>query len=125
MNYVRRLKIKAREIKDKAVILYYAYAHPDTGLIPRVLIGITLAYAMSPIDLIPDFIPILGYLDDVIIIPLLISISIRLIPAHVMAYAEERQRQEPVTLQKDLKGALMILLFWLLIIIVVVRKIWF
>lgn len=125
MDYVRQLKIKAREIKRKVVILYYAYTHPDTGLIPRFLIGITLAYAMSPIDLIPDFIPILGYLDDIIIVPLLISISIRLIPEHVMTYAEEKQRQEPVTLQKDWKGALMILLFWLLVIIVVVRRIWF
>jgi uncharacterized membrane protein YkvA (DUF1232 family) len=59
--------------------------HPRTPRASRLLLGAAIAYAVSPIDLIPDFIPVLGYLDDLVVLPLLIGCAIRLIPADVLA----------------------------------------
>lgn len=56
------------KLKNKIAILHLVYKHKDTPIAVKIIIGITLGYALSPIDLIPDFIPILGYLDDIIII---------------------------------------------------------
>ncbi|HYD95856.1 MAG TPA: YkvA family protein, partial [Noviherbaspirillum sp.] len=67
------------------VTLWFAYKHPRTPLAAKLLCVLVVAYALSPIDLIPDFIPVLGYLDDVILLPGLIWIAVRLIPGSVLA----------------------------------------
>ena len=87
------VKEKVIEIKSKLSALYLAYKHKDTPLAAKILICITLGYALSPIDLIPDFIPVLGYLDDIIIVPILIVLSIRLIPKNVMLECEEQAKE--------------------------------
>ncbi len=69
--------------------------NPRTPRVSKVLLGVAIAYAVSPIDLIPDFIPVIGYLDDLIILPLLILIAIRLIPRSVIM--ECRQTKEDIT----------------------------
>lgn len=71
-----------------AVIL--ALKHPGTPRSARILAALTVAYALSPIDLIPDFIPVLGYLDDLLILPGLIALTVRGIPGEVMAECRER-----------------------------------
>ena len=78
---------RARALKRDTVALYFAVRDPRTPLIAKVVAGLVVAYALSPIDLIPDFIPVLGYLDDVILVPLGILLSIKLIPADVLAAA--------------------------------------
>ena len=75
----------ARSIKADVVALYIAAKDPRTPLSAKLISVAVVAYALSPIDLIPDFIPIIGYLDDLIIVPLGILLAIRLIPAHLMS----------------------------------------
>ena len=67
------LKERAKKLKLELTAVYYAYRDPGINLLPKLIIIITLGYALSPIDLIPDFIPILGYLDDLILLPALIT----------------------------------------------------
>jgi CubicO group peptidase (beta-lactamase class C family)/uncharacterized membrane protein YkvA (DUF1232 family) len=88
------LRDRARRLKAETLALYLAARDRRTPWYARLLVAVVVAYALSPIDLIPDFVPILGYLDDVILIPLGIALALRLIPAEVMADARERARVE-------------------------------
>ncbi|MEO8287704.1 MAG: YkvA family protein [Chloroflexota bacterium] len=81
---LERLKNRARSLKTEVYALYLAYRDSRVPLFARIFAACVVAYAFSPIDLIPDFIPVLGYLDDLILIPLGITIAIRMIPAPVM-----------------------------------------
>lgn len=78
------LKRKAKELKRLLPAMALALKHPSTPWTAKILAGITLVYALSPIDLIPDFIPVLGYLDDLIILPLLAGLTIKLVPKEIM-----------------------------------------
>ncbi|WP_139489588.1 YkvA family protein [Brevibacillus dissolubilis] len=89
-NSIQRLKSWARTIKRDVYALYVAYRDERTPLLAKLVAVCVVAYAFSPIDLIPDFIPILGYLDDVILVPLGILLAVRLIPADVMADCREK-----------------------------------
>ena len=80
-----RVRGWARAIKRDVVALWIAARDPRTPLIARLLAGAVAAYALSPIDLIPDFIPVLGYLDDLLIVPLGIMLAVRLIPGELFA----------------------------------------
>jgi len=118
------LKHKARKLKTEITTLYYAYQDPKLGLLPKIIILFTLGYALSPIDLIPDFIPVLGYLDDLVIIPALISLSIKLIPEEILASAREKAIKEPIKLKKNnWLFALLFISIWVVLIAVIVLKI--
>ena len=82
-----RLKRWAAELRAQLVTLWFCRRDPRTPLSAKILAGVVVAYAFSPIDLIPDFIPVLGYLDDLILVPLGIYLIIRLIPPPVLADA--------------------------------------
>ena len=75
----------ARRVQRDAVTLWFAYRHPGTPWLPKALAAVVVAYALSPIDLIPDFIPVLGYVDDVLLLPVLIWMTIRMLPPDVIA----------------------------------------
>lgn len=79
-----KLREKAKTIKIYIPALFVAVNRKDTPLIAKILAGITVVYALSPIDVIPDIIPILGYLDDLIILPLLVTFAIKFIPDEIM-----------------------------------------
>lgn len=83
---------KARRLKSELYALYFAYRDPRSPAHAKILAALIVGYAFSPIDLIPDFIPVLGYLDDVILVPLGIALAIRMIPAEVLAESRERAR---------------------------------
>jgi len=118
------LKHKARKLKTEITTLYYAYQDSKLGLLPKIIILFTLGYALSPIDLIPDFIPVLGYLDDLVIIPALISLSIKLIPEEIFASAREKAIKEPIKLKKNnWFFALLFISIWVVLIAVIVLKI--
>ena len=85
-----RLKDKARALKRETTALWFALRDPRTPWPARVVGAMVVAYALSPIDLIPDFIPVLGLLDDLILLPLGIALCIRLIPADVFEDARRR-----------------------------------
>lgn len=112
---INKLKARAKKLKFQLTALYYAGQRKDIGILPYVVIGIALAYALSPIDLIPDFIPILGYLDDLIILPGLIALAIRLIPHQVMEDCRRKADEEPLTLKKNIWAALFIVFIWIFI----------
>jgi uncharacterized membrane protein YkvA (DUF1232 family) len=78
------LKKRLNEIKLMIPILYFAMKHKDTPWLPKILAAFTVVYALSPIDLIPDFIPFIGYLDDALILPVLATLTNKFIPKPVM-----------------------------------------
>lgn len=87
------LKKRARRLKAELHALVLAYRDPRVPWYARVFAAGVVAYAISPIDLIPDFIPVLGYLDDLILVPLGIVLALRMIPAEVMADCRERAKE--------------------------------
>jgi uncharacterized membrane protein YkvA (DUF1232 family) len=89
----KRLKKSSRELKNQIYTLYYASRDERTPWYAKALTVLVVAYALSPIDLIPDFIPVLGYLDDLIIVPGGIALVLRLIPQEVMVEAREKAGQ--------------------------------
>lgn len=84
------LRAWAKRVKRDAVTLWFAGKNPDTPWHAKALGVFVVAYALSPIDLIPDFIPVLGYLDDVMLLPGLIWLTIKLLPAEVLAACRAR-----------------------------------
>jgi uncharacterized membrane protein YkvA (DUF1232 family) len=84
---LKKLKQWAAELKAQVVTLWFCRRHPDTPWSAKVLAALLVAYAFSPIDLIPDFIPVLGYVDDLLLVPIAVYFTLRLIPAHVLAQA--------------------------------------
>ncbi len=92
MKLPRRWRERARRLQAETYAVYLAYRDPRTPWYARVLALVVAAYAVSPIDLIPDPIPLLGYLDDLILVPAGIALALRLIPGDVMAECRERAR---------------------------------
>src|SRR5437868_14876709 len=114
MTVVGTWKERAREIKSEVYALYLAYRDPRVPWYARAFAACVVAYAFSPIDLIPDPIPVLGYLDDLVLVPLGIALARRMIPAQVLAEcrlrAEEVMRQgKPV----NRLAAVVIVAIWL------------
>lgn len=117
-----KLKERAKKLKTDIPALFYALKEKKTPLIAKILVGIVIIYALSPIDLIPDFIPVLGYLDDLIILPGLIAIIIRIIPPEVM----EQCRIMAIKKQTEQRSkkwyfGLPFVLVWLIIIAIILK----
>jgi uncharacterized membrane protein YkvA (DUF1232 family) len=107
-------KQHARQLKAETYALYLAYRDPRTPWYARIIAAVVVGYAFSPIDLIPDFIPVLGYLDDLLLVPLGIWLALKLIPPEVMAESRERA-QEALADGKPVSraAAVVIVLIWL------------
>jgi uncharacterized membrane protein YkvA (DUF1232 family) len=105
----------ARRIKRDAVMLWFARKHPDTPLLAKAICVITVLYALSPIDLIPDFIPVLGYVDDALLLPALIWLTVRLLPQHVILSCRQ-QAEEWIAARgvkpKSYAGGIVIVALW-------------
>jgi uncharacterized membrane protein YkvA (DUF1232 family) len=118
------LKNRLKEIKLMIPTLYFAMKHKDTPLLPKILAAFTVAYALSPIDLIPDFIPVIGYLDDALILPILATLTIKFIPKTVI---EECKIQADEAWNGDNKNkwiyALPILIIYILVIVWIISLI--
>lgn len=108
---IQDLKRRARELKREVTALSIAARDKETPWMAKAVTWLVAAYALSPIDLIPDFIPILGYLDDLILIPLGVSLAIKLIPSHVMEKARS-QAEQIESKPKSLAGAVIVVLVW-------------
>ena len=87
------LKRWARKLKTEVYALYLAYRDRRVPLYARIFAAVVVGYAFSPIDLIPDLIPVLGYLDDLVLVPLGVALAIRMIPAPVLAECREKARE--------------------------------
>jgi len=112
-----RWRLWARQLKTKTYTVFLACKDPRTPWYARLFAVAVVAYAFSPIDLIPDFIPILGHLDDLIIIPVGISITLRMIPPNILAECQEKA-QQTVEAGKPTNwaAAFVIIAAWLLVI---------
>lgn len=122
MSLSERLRNRARSLKADIPAVFLALKDRETPLPAKLLAGITVAYALSPIDLIPDFIPVLGYLDDLILLPVLVALTIRLIPQEVWeknkALAEGMwQNGKP----KKWYYGIPVVVLWILILVVILQ----
>ena len=107
----------ARALKRETLVMYVALGDARTPWYAKAAAGCVVAYALSPVDLIPDPIPVLGYLDDLILIPLGIWLVRRLIPAVVLADSRARVESEAIqTIRIGLLGAAVIILLWVAMI---------
>lgn len=109
-----RLKVRAQALKQEAYAIYLAARDPRTPWYVRVLVFFVVAHTLSPIDLIPDFIPVLGYLDDLIITPGGLWLAVRLIPADVLAEARAEAAARSIDPGAGKIGAALVVLAWIL-----------
>lgn len=120
MNITERITSWARRIKRDAVTLWFAYRDTRTPWAAKALCAFVVAYALSPIDLIPDFIPVLGYLDDALLLPALIWVAVKLLPSSVIVDSRfkaddwmQRHGRKPVSRV----GAAVIISMWLTVMV--------
>ena len=109
LSWLRR---KAKHLKNEVTALAYAQRHPDTPWLARAVSLCVVAYALSPLDLIPDFIPVLGLLDDLILLPLGIYLALKLVPEHVILEARAKATAAP----SSTWGAIIIVFIWLVLL---------
>ncbi|WP_407073378.1 YkvA family protein [Sphingomonas sp. LaA6.9] len=119
---IERLKDWARSVKRDVIALWLAARDPRVPWYAKAIAAVVAAYALSPIDLIPDFVPVLGYLDDLLIVPLGILLAVKLIPEPVMMdlRAKSLEQRKPTS-----KGGLVaIVLIWLAAIALAIWLVW-
>lgn len=114
---LEQLKARARALKREAYAIYIAARDPRTPWYAKALVFFVVAHTFSPIDLIPDFIPVLGYLDDLIITPGGIWLAVRLIPIEVMQEARATAALRDVDRSIGKVGAVIIILVWIIVAI--------
>jgi uncharacterized membrane protein YkvA (DUF1232 family) len=123
MAIVASLKSRARQLKAELHALYLAARHPGTPWYAKLYLIAIVAYALSPIDLIPDFIPVLGFLDEVILLPFAIVVAVKLVPEAVMSECRTRASQQRLMVSwLGRLGAAFIALLW--VALVVLAAIW-
>ena len=121
-----KLQERAKKLKTDIPAVFLALKDKKTPWYAKILAALTVAYALSPIDLVPDFIPVLGYLDDLIILPLLVALTVKFIPADVF----EEYRKQSQDMWQDGKPkkwyyAIPIVVVWLAIVAFLVKLIFF
>lgn len=121
-----KIKEKAKQLKQEIPAVFIALKKKETPVIAKIFAALTVGYALSPIDLVPDFIPVLGYLDDVILLPLLVSLTLKFIPKDIW----KQSKAESEGLWENGKPkkwyyAIPIVLIWLLIIWLIIKAIFF
>lgn len=123
IGWLQQAKTWARTIKRDVVALWIAARDPRVPWLTKLAAGCVAAYALSPIDLIPDFIPVLGYLDDIVLVPLGIMLAVRLIPAPLMAeFRTMAAAREGMPLSRT--GAAVIVGIWLASIALLIWAFW-
>lgn len=120
------LEEQSKKLKTDIPAVFIALKKKETPVLAKIIAGLTVAYALSPIDIIPDFIPVLGYIDDIILLPALTALTIRMIPSDVFdACRKEAEGLWSAGKPKKWYYALPIAAIWVLIIFLIVRAIWF
>lgn len=115
------LKERAAKLTTDVPAVFLALRKKETPILAKIFAALTVVYALSPIDLIPDFIPVLGYLDDVILLPGLVALTVRLIPREVFSECQaEAEGMWQEGKPKKWYYALPIVLVWILLIVLIV-----
>jgi uncharacterized membrane protein YkvA (DUF1232 family) len=122
---IKSWKTKSAHLKSEIYALYLAYKHPRTPWYAKVLAALIIGYALSPIDLIPDFVPVVGYLDDLIIVPAGIALLIKIIPRDILEECRAKSQSDLLSKKpKNWIAATIIVLIWLLAIYFILSLIW-
>ena len=121
LRTIEKWKQKSRHLKIEIYALYLAYRDPRVPWYAKAFVALVVGYAFSPIDLIPDFIPVLGYLDDLVLIPLGVAVALKMIPEKVME--DCRIRSKEVMSKKNpinRVAAVVIICIWLMLIVMTI-----
>ena len=122
---IKSWKIKSKQVKSEIYALYLASKHPRTPWYAKALAALIIGYALSPIDLIPDFIPVIGYLDDFILVPLGIALLIKIIPRDILEECRAKAQSDfSEGKPKYWIAAIIIALIWLLALYLILSLIW-
>ncbi|URZ00750.1 YkvA family protein [Clostridium felsineum] len=122
-HFINEFKRRAKKLKSDIPALFVALKKRETPIIAKIFAGITIGYALSPIDFIPDFIPVIGLLDDLIILPIFVVLTIKLIPEEIfnqcrIAAENLWSREKP----KKWYFAIPIVLIWLILLILMISR---
>jgi uncharacterized membrane protein YkvA (DUF1232 family) len=113
----QKLKQWARKLKNEVIVIYFVMKHKETPPYVKVLAAVIVGYALSPIDLIPDFVPVFGYLDDAILLPLCIALLIKIIPAEIMEQCRIEAENNPPAVKPEMwAAAYVIIIIWLIVL---------
>jgi uncharacterized membrane protein YkvA (DUF1232 family) len=119
---LENIKLRAKQLKKHIIIVYLAYMHKDVKWYKKAFLLLILIYAVSPIDLIPDFIPILGMLDDIMLIPLGIIIAVKIIPKDIWEECKRTAENEICVDDRYKKmGVVLIAFVWAIVLIIVIK----
>lgn len=128
MTMLKAWRSWARVLKHNTYALYLAARHPRVPVVAKVMATLVAAYALSPIDLIPDFIPVLGYLDDMILLPLGIALAIRLVPKPIWEEClQQAERELSNGLPRSRMGVVIMIAIWVIAIGIVgslIYRVW-
>ena len=121
LRTIERWKQKSRHLKIEIYALYLAYRDPRVPWYAKAFVALVVGYALSPIDLIPDFIPVLGYLDDLVLIPLGVAVALKMIPEKIMEDCRIRSK-EVMSKKKPINrvAAVVIICIWLMLIVMTI-----
>ena len=115
---------KARQLKTEVYVLFLALKDRRTPWYAKALAGVVVAYALSPVDLIPDFIPVLGYLDDLILVPAGIYLTLKLIPENILEEYRRTARDGKIDSRIKWIAAVIVILIWLLVLYLIIKDFW-
>lgn len=124
MTISEKLKKWASLLKNQITALYIAYQRPDVPLLSKIIISIVIAYAVSPIDLIPDFIPIVGWLDELLLLPIGCWLAIQLIPENIWQDCQLKAQQNPIQLPHNRWIVWAIIIVWCLLTVWLLSVAW-
>lgn len=125
MTLFQKISAWAKALKLDVLALWLALKRPEVSVWAKVIAFVAVAYALSPIDLIPDFIPVLGYLDDLIIVPVLVWLALKLIHIDVIKQSREQAAEWINSNQpkpKSYAGLLFVLVVWLICLAVMLKQ---
>ena len=125
MPSFQKITAWAKALKLDVLALWFALKHPSVSSLAKAITFVAVAYALSPIDLIPDFIPVLGYLDDLIIVPVLVWLVLKLVPIDVLKQTREQSAEWINSNQskpKSYVGLFVVLMVWLTCLLILLEK---
>jgi len=117
-------KRRTQALRADTYALYLAYRDPRTPWYARLFAALVVGYAFSPVDLVPDFVPVLGYLDDLVLVPLGVLLALKMIPPEVWAESRRRAREEMISGRPVRWAAVVVIATWMLILALVAVILW-
>jgi uncharacterized membrane protein YkvA (DUF1232 family) len=122
---IRSWRTKSKQLRSEVYALYLASKHPKTPWYAKAFAIFIIGYALSPIDLIPDFVPVIGYIDDLVLVPAGISLLIKMIPREILEECREKARPQSIGKKRsNWVAAMIIVLIWILVVYIILKILW-